>query len=170
MKGEKQMNLYDITDSLLRLQEMLEDPEIDQQLVEDCITDYTEELEVKADGYARVIKNLETNADVLDKEIKRLQAKKKSCENGVKRLKDNLYESMKTLNKPKIKNDLFTIAIQKNGSKAPLVVDVPTEQLPDELVKIKEEPDQEAIRALIEKDGSCKWGHLEERGDHLVIK
>lgn len=165
------MNLYEITGALLRLQELLEDPEVDQQLVEDCMADYTEELEVKADGYVRVIKNLEADADALDKEIKRLQARKKSCEKGVERLKSNLYESMKILNKPKIKNDLFTIAIQKNGGKAPVILDVDdTSKLPDNLVRIKEEPDMEAIRTLIEEQGSCEWAHLGDRGESLRIK
>lgn len=165
------MNLYTITDSLLRLQEMLEDPEIDQQLVEDCITDYTEELEVKADGYARVIKNLEANAEALDKEIKRLQARKKSCENGAKRLKDNLYESMKALNKPKIKNDLFTISIKKNGGKAPIILDVDdVDELPDVLVKVTKTADMTSIAEWIELKGECPYAHIGERGDHLSIQ
>lgn len=165
------MYLYGITEALMKLQALLEDPEVDQQLVEDCINDYTEELEVKADGYAKVIKNLEGNVDVIDKEIKRLQAKKKACENGVTRLKTNLFDSMKALNKKKIQTDLFTIAIQKNGGKAPVILDVQgTEELPDELVRIKEEPDMEAIRELIEKEGSCKYAHLGDRGESLRIK
>ena len=165
------MNLYDITESLMKLQMLLEDPEVDQQLVEDCINDYTEELEVKADGYAKVIKNLEGNIDAIDKETKRLQAKKKACLNGIDRLKGNLFNSMKELKKPKIKTDLFTIAIQKNGGKAPVILDVKdTSDLPDELVRIKEEPDMDAIRDLIEKEGSCEYAHLGERGESLRIK
>ena len=165
------MNLYDITESLMKLQLLLEDPEVDQQLVEDTIKDYTEELEVKADGYARVIKNLEGNMDALDKEIKRLQAKKKTCQNGIDRLKTNLFDSMKELKKSKIQTELFTIAIQKNGGKAPVILDVKgTEELPDELVRIVEEPDLEAIRKQIEETGSCKYAHLGDRGESLRIK
>ena len=167
------MNLYDITESLMKLQLLLEDPEVDQQLVEDCIKDYTEELEVKADGYARVIRNLEGNMDALDKEIKRLQAKKKACQNGVDRLKTNLFDSMKELKKPKIQTELFTIAIQKNGGKAPVILDVnDTGFLPDDLVRIKEEPDLDAIRALCEQseDGTCEYAHLGDRGESLRIK
>ena len=165
------MNLYKITHDLMKLQLLLEDPEVDQQLVEDTISDYQEELEVKADGYARVIRNLEGNVDALDKEVKRLQAKKKACQNGIDRLKDNLQTSMIALDKKKIKTDLFTIAIQKNGGKAPIVLDVEgTEDLPDELVRIKEEPDLDAIRELIEKEGSCKYAHLGDRGESLRIK
>ena len=166
------MNLYVITESLMKLQMLLEDPEVDQQMVEDCISDYTEELEVKADGYARVIKNLEGNVDALDKEIKRLQAHKKACQNGIDRLKANLFDSMKQLKKPKIKTDLFTIAIQKNGGTLPVIVDVPTEQLPDECVIIEEKPNLTTIAKLLGNDPEKygKLAHFGDRGESLRIK
>lgn len=165
------MNLYEITESLMKLQMLLEDPEVDQQLVEDCINDYQEELEVKADGYARVIKNMEGSIEAIDKELARLKAKKAAMKNGIDKLKTNLQEAMTTLKKPKIKTDLFTIAIQKNGGKAPVILDVKdTADLPDELVRIKEEPDLDAIRELIESGQECKWAHLGERGESLRIK
>lgn len=165
------MNLYEITGDLVRLQELLEDPEVDQQMVEDCIKDTEEELEIKADGYVRVIKNLEGHIAAIDHELERLTKIKKSCKSGIDRLKGNLYESMITLNKREIPNDLFTIKIQKNGGKAPVILDVDsTDDLPDALVRIKEEPDMEAIRELIEKEGSCKYAHLGERGESLRIK
>lgn len=165
------MNLYDITESLMKLQMLLEDPEVDQQLVEDCINDYTEELEIKADGYAKVIRNMEGNIEAIKAEVNRLNAKKKAMENGIKRLKANLQDSMITLNKKKFSTKLFTFAVQKNGGKAPVILDVDgTEYLPDELVRITEEPDLDAIRELIEKEGSCKYAHLGERGESLRIK
>lgn len=166
------MNLYDITESLMKLQTLLEDPEVDQQLVEDTIKDYTEELEVKADGYARVIKNLEGNVDALNKEIKRLQAHKKACQNGIDQLKANLFDSMKKLNKPKIKTDLFNITIQKNGGSLPVIVDVPTEQLPDECVIVEEKPNLTTIAKLLGNDPEKygKLAHFGDRGESLRIK
>lgn len=81
---------------------------------------------------------------------------------------------MKALNKPKIQTDLFTIAIQKNGGALPVIVDVPTEDLPDECVKITEEPDKNALLALLQdpenKDYYSKFAHLGDRGESLRIK
>lgn len=166
------MNLYEITESLMKLQMLLEDPEVDQQLVEDTINDTEEELEVKADGYARVIKNLEGNIDALDKEIKRLQAKKKACQNGITRLKDNLQAAMTALKKPKIKTDLFTIAIQKNGGALPVIVDVPTEDLPDECVIVEEKPNLTTLSKLLgnDPDKYGKFAHFGDHGESLRIK
>ena len=164
--------LYEIKEALMKLQTLLEDPEVDQQMVEDCITDYNEELDVKADGYARVIKNLEANADAYDKEIKRLQAKKKACQNGIDRLKANLFAAMKELNKPKIKTELFDISIQKNGGSLPVIVDVPTEDLPDECVIVEEKPNLKTISVLLGNDPEKygKLAHFGERGESLRIK
>lgn len=168
------MNLYQITESLMKLQELLEDPEVDQQLVEDCISDYTEELEVKADGYAKVIRNLEANVTAVKAEISRLQNKKKACENGIERLKANLFYSMKQLNKQKVQTDLFTISIQKNGGALPVIVDVPTEDLPDECVIVTEEPNKKALLELLQdpenKEYYSKFAHLGDRGESLRIK
>lgn len=166
------MNLYEITESLMKLQLLLEDPEVDQQLVEDTINDTEEELEVKADGYARIIRNLEGNVDALDKEIKRLQAKKKACQNGITRLKDNLQAAMTMLKKPKIKTDLFTISIQKNGGALPVIVDVPTEDLPDECVIVEEKPNLTTIAKLLgnDPDKYGKLAHFGDRGESLRIK
>ena len=167
------MNLYEITGALLKLQTLLEDPEVDQQMVEDCIKDTEEELEIKADGYARVIRNLEGNSTALEAEIKRLQAKKKACNNGITRLKSNLFNSMKELNKPRIQTDLFTVAIQKNGGALPVIVDVPTDDLPDEVVIINEEPDKKKLLALLQDPENeayySKFAHLGERGESLRI-
>ena len=165
------MNLYEITESLMKLQMLLEDPEVDQQMVEDCINDYEEELEIKADGYAKVIRNMEGNVEAIKAEVNRLNAKKKAMENGIQRLKTNLQESMIALDKKKFSTKLFSFNIQKNGGKAPVILDVKdTSELPDELVRIKEEPDLDAIRELIEKEGSCEYGHLGDRGESLRIK
>ncbi len=51
-----------------------------------------------------------------------------------------------------------------------MILDVKdTSELPDELVRIKEEPDLDAIRTLLEQ-GECKYAHLGERGESLRIK
>jgi hypothetical protein len=72
--------------------------------------------------------------------------------------------------KRKFKTDLFSFSIQKNGGKAPVILDIKdTSELPDELVRIKEEPDMEAIRNMLDK-GECKFAHYGERGEGLRIK
>ena len=165
------MNTFELADAFLRLQQMLEDPEVDSEAITDTMEAIEGEFEWKADGYAKVIRNMQGSLLAVDAEIERLQNKKNLLNTSIKRLKDTLQQVMILTGKTKFKTDLFSFSIQKNGGKAPLILDVKdTSELPDELVRIKEEPDVDAIRKLIEKDGSCKYAHLGERGESLRIK
>ena len=164
------MNLYELTANYLALQQMLEDPEADSQMIADTMEALDGDIEDKADNYAKVIKNMEADIPSIDAEIDRLKARKNLLELGAKTLKKNLYESMKAIGKEKFKTKLFSFNIQKNGGKAPVILDVAdTSELPDELVRIKEEPDMEAIRNMLDQ-GECKYAHYGERGEGLRIK
>ena len=69
--------LYELTGDFLELLDMLEDTDIDEQVIVDTLSiEY--EIEVKADGYAKLIKSLEGTVDATDKEIDRLRTRKKT--------------------------------------------------------------------------------------------
>lgn len=160
--------LYELTSDLLLLQEMLED-NIDDQCLLDTLEGVQGEYEIKLEAYCKVIKNLEADMDALKAEAKRLTDKRKVLENNVDRLKKAMFDSMKATGTDKVKGALFTVAIQRNGGKLPVIVDVDTSELPDELVKVVESPDLEAIGKLLEA-GECKYAHFGERGESLRIK
>lgn len=168
------MNLYELTADYLKLQSMLEDPDVDQQAVTDTLEAMDYAIEEKADGYVKVIKNMEGSVNAIKLEIDRLTDKKRHLEESIKRLKTNLQESMIAMDKRKIKTDLFQISIQKNGGAIPVIVDVPVEQLPDECVIITEAPDKKALAALLtdpeNKDHYAKYAHFGDRGESLRIK
>lgn len=170
----KSMNLYELTADYLKLQSMLEDPDVDQQAVADTMEAMDYAIEEKADGYVRVIKNMQGSVDAFKLEIDRLTEKKRHLEDSIKRLKTNLQESMVATGKRKIKTDLFQISIQKNGGAIPVIVDVPVEQLPDECVIITEAPDKKALAALLQdpenKDHYSQYAHFGDRGESLRIK
>lgn len=162
--------LYELTNEFIELLDMLQDPEIEEQIVLDTLEGIDFELELKADGYAKVIKELEGSIEIIKAEQTRLAKKKSTMEANIARLKSNLQDAMVKTGKTKFKTDLFSFNIQKNGGKPPVILDVKdTSELPDELVRIKEEPDVEAIRKLIDA-GECKYAHYGERGESLRIK
>ena len=160
------MNLYELTAVFQRLQNQIEQGED----VEGILAVIGDELEAKADGYARVIRNMEAQASAFKEEEKRIAENRKRLENGVERLKQNLFESMKATGKTKFKTDLFSFSIQKNGGAIPVIVDVPTDDLPDDLVQITEKPDLKAIAKYIEETGDLTYAHFGERGESLRIK
>lgn len=162
-------SLYEVTGNILALQELLENPLDDEDILKDTLEAVQGEYEAKIEAYCKVIKNIEADMEALKTEAKRLTDKRKTLENNVDGLKKAMFDSMKATNTPKVKGQLFTVAIQKNGGKLPVIVDVDTKDLPDELVKIVESPDLEAIGKLLES-GNCKYAHFGERGESLRIK
>lgn len=162
--------LYELKGEYLQLLEMLEDPDIEEQVVLDTLEGIDYELEIKAENYAKIMKELEGNVETIKKEQQRLADKKSKLEANIKRLKDNLQEAMIATGKTKFKTDLFSFNIQKNGGAAPVIVDVETSELPDELVIYTEKPNLKAIGELLKSDPECKYGHFGERGESLRIK
>lgn len=163
------MNLYDITGQykLLETACLLNE---DDKALEFELAKIEGDLIEKADNYAKIIKNLEAEKDGYEKEAKRLADRAAVIGNNIKSLKANLLWSMKETGKDKIKTNLFSISVAKNGGKAPLVVDVPAEELPTELQKITIDADKDALRKYIEETGDFSYGHIADRGEHVSIR
>ena len=113
--------LYELTD---RYQNLLEVAEmLDQEQLDEALNGINDEIEVKAEGYAKVIKALESTSSGLDKEFKRLSGRKKSIDNNAKRLKEALQDGMLLAGKTKFKTDLFSFNIQNNPSSLDILDD-----------------------------------------------
>lgn len=164
------MNIYELTADFLRLQEMIEDPDVDSDEIQAVMDELNDQLEKKADGYAKMIRNLEGNLAAVKTEQQKLTEKKNLLETGIKRLKEDLQAAMTATGKRKFKTDLFSFNIQKNGGADPVIVDVATDELPDDLVIISEKPDLKAIAAYIKETGDITFAHFGERGESLRIK
>lgn len=160
--------LYEITGDYLRLLEMLEEEDsIDPQAFADTLEGIEGEFEIKADGYARVLKELNAEAGKYDAEIQRMTARRDSLNNRSKMLKQHLYESMKATGKLKFKTDLFSFGIQKNGGLQPMEI-APDVEIPDEYCC--KEPDDAKIREALKNGIELPFAVLKERGEHLSIR
>ena len=157
-------SIYELTDDFLRIQEMMEDPELDPQTLADTFEAVDGELELKAESYAKVMKNLEGDIVAIKAEIDRLTSKKKTIENNIKNMKATLQNVMEVTGKTKFKTDLFSFGIQKNAPS--VVIDVEdVRDIPEDYLKFKEpEVDKTAIKAAI-NDGVDLTGiaHLEQK-------
>lgn len=162
--------LYELTGQFQQLLEMLNDPEIEEQVVLDTLEGIEFELEVKAENYAKIMRELEGNVESIKAEQKRLSDKRTSLESNIKRLKDHLQSAMIATGKTKFKTDLFSFNIQKNGGAAPVIMDVDTAKLPDELVIYTEKPNLKAIGEYLKEHPDCSYAHFGERGESLRIK
>ncbi len=164
----KMSTLYEITGDYLRLLEMLEEEEnIDPQAFKDTLEGIEGEFEIKADGYARVLKELNAEADKYNAEIQHMAARRDSINNRGKMLKQHLYDSMKATGKLKFKTDLFSFGIQKNGGVQPMEI-LPDVTIPDEYCR--KEPDNAKIREALKNGAELPFAVLKERGEHLSIR
>ena len=168
------MRLYEITGELLALQELLENPLDDEDVLKDTLEAVQGEYEFKLESYCKVIKNLEADIVGIKAEVDRLSGKRKVLENNIDRLKKAMFESMKATKTTKVKGQLFTVAIQKNGGVIPINYDKNdkniTANLPDHLVNIVKTPNLEAIRELLEAGKVVDGFTLGERGGSIRIK
>lgn len=164
-------SLYEVTGEILQLQSMLED-DFDPEVLADTLEAVQGEYEFKLEAYCKVIKNLEADVSAIKAEVDRLNTKRKTLENNVDRLKKAMFDSMKATNTPKVKGTLFTVAIQKNGGKIPVIMaeGTTTDHLPDQLVVVTEKPNLDAIREVLESGITVEGFTLGERGESLRIK
>lgn len=160
-------NLYQLTNNYETVLNMLYDEDVDEQMILDTLESIEGEIEDKADGYAKIIKELEAKRDARKTESKRLNDSASVFDNRIKNLKQNLFNTMKQIGKTKLATDLFNFNIVKNGGKQALTIDG---EVPKEYTKTIIENDTDKIRQALEEGKNLPFAHLEPRGESLRIK
>lgn len=108
------MKLYEIAERYKNLEELLGNPDIEENMIVEALDKVDGEFEEKAENIGKFIKLLDANSKAIDEEIKRLTKLKKSNDNQKNWLKNYLYNAMKLLDKLKLKTKFFNFWIQKN--------------------------------------------------------
>jgi len=172
--------LFDISEDLLTLADLLEEQEGDVTETEAAFDAWFGELgterDEKLDAYAYLIASINLDINGLKDEIDRLKARKTTFENKVKKLKERLEMFLKIQGIEKIQTTRHTFALQKPGGKPRFILsdefEGHAEELPEHLRRVKFEPDLVAIRAEFEADPENCWiyGHIEEPEKKLRIR
>ena len=163
--------LYELTGQMQALLALMEDPDTDPQIIEDSLEAVSGEIEVKADGYARVMAELEAQKAAVKAEKDRLAALESSLGKNIDRMKESLKTSMIATGKTKFKTDLFSFSVQKNPPK--VVIDDPS-RIPEAYL-IPQDPkiDTAAIKnALKDAEEAPLWEGIArlEQGESLRIR
>jgi predicted transcriptional regulator len=156
------LNIHEITDEIKALDGLLDSWASNH---EGCITDFplNDEFdrlegarEEKLLNMAVWHKDLKAQAEAFNKEIKRLQTRQKALSNKAERIKEyidyNLQEG---------ENLSDTRAVLSYRKSSQVIIDVLTEDLPCEVVKISLTPDKTAIKEAIEA-GDCHYAHMQK--------
>lgn len=161
------ISLYEMTAEWQRVNEMLNDPEVPEEAIFDTIEMIELDMGVKAENYAKLIKELESNATIIDGEIKRLRSRRESLENRAAALKANLENMMRVTGRTSFKTPLFSFSIQENGGPRPVVIQ--SELIPNEYRR-PGEPDCAKIRAALDSGEKLWFAAYGERGASLRIR
>lgn len=164
------MTLYQLTDQFLNLLNFAEDPDIDPEILADTMDAIDGEIEVKADGYAKVIRHMESDMAGIKAEEERLHNRRKSMENNIRLMKEALQHSMQITGKTKFKTELFSFGIQKNPPSVVMdeqyIENIPEEYLIMQEPKLDRAKIKEDLKAGKDLEGIA---HLEQ-GESLRIR
>ena len=153
-------SLYELTGDYARFSELMEMEELEpemQEALEEALDNLGEDIEIKLENYAKIIKNFESDIEGLKTEEARLASKRKAKENAIKNMKERMTLAMQQTGKLDIKTPLFSFKVQKNP--ASVVLDVHSVQDVPEKYRIPQEPKidkkklAEDLKAGVELEG-----------------
>lgn len=150
--------LYELTGQYLDIYNLEIDDETKLDTIESLGLD--EEIEAKAENYAKLIRNLEADKKVYKDEEERFKKKKESTDKKIERLKRDLQASMEITGKTKIKGELFTLSVQ--NSKASVVVDEKALLKKYWTKKVTESPNKKKLYELLSAGEKIKGATLQE--------
>lgn len=150
--------LYELTGQYLDIYNLEIDDETKLDTIESLGLD--EEIEVKAENYAKLIRNLEADKQIYKEEEQRFKEKKERTDKKIERLKRDLQASMEITGKTKIKCELFTISVQ--NSKASVVVDEKALLKKYWTKKVTEAPNKKKLYELLSAGEKIKGATLQE--------
>lgn len=159
--------LFQIAGEFEELYSLATQEQLDEDLFNGTLEALTGELEVKGAGYVAVINQLDMEAKKAKELSDTFKLKAETRVNAIGRMKDALKIAMDRIGTDKIDAGDYTIKLQKNGGKQPMLI---TDEVPNDYLKVIYEPDKEKIRKALEDGTELSFAHLEERGKHIVIK
>ena len=160
------MNIYEISNKYLQLLEI--EDELDEQAFRDTLESIDDELETKAENYAKVMKQFELEQESIKKEEERLYKRRKALASKSENLKQMLFDNMKLVNKTKFKTSLFSFNISKNPASVKFTnEDLIPAEFKEEVVTIK--IDKNKIKEAI-KNGEVIDGIELTQSESLKIK
>ncbi len=108
------MKLYELREMYQNVWNLIEDEDVDIETLEMALNQIEENIELKAEGMAKLIKSIDGDIAALKEEENRLAKKRKALENKQKNIKTYLEYQLIGMGIDKVKTPLFTVALQNN--------------------------------------------------------
>ena len=159
--------LYELAGIYNSLWALVEDEEMDLTQLEQAMQSVEGDIQEKAEGMAKIVKQIDGDVVTIKAEMDRLAAKKKALENKKDGIKAYLEEQLGIAGMDKVKTPLFTVAMQNNP---PSVNVLDEAQIPKQYY-IPQDPvlDKKAVMAAL-KEGQEVPGAEIKQGRSLRIR
>lgn len=174
----KKQTLYDISDDLRALLELLDEsggeltPET-EPVFDQFFAELQSSQGEKLDSYIGVMRQFEMEASAAKAEAEQWAKKAQVKTNAVTRLKDRLKLHLETTGQQKVQTASGrVIAVQANGGGEPVNVSfvIDMDEVPDQFKKVRVDLDVNAIREFLQGGGNLLFASLGARGTHLRIR
>ena len=159
--------LYEIVAELQEFLELNEGME-DEQAYQDTLESLQGELDDKVAQWGRCIRNIEAERDAIKEEANRLTSRAQTLDKRVTHMKEVLLMYMKAAGVTEAGDTIIKAKI-RTASTAPLIVDIPPEEVPEEYRKTIIEVDKPAIKDAIKHGKEFTWAHMGERSEFIKI-
>ncbi len=162
------MSLYDITNEIIDLLDLLADPDAEKEDIDKSLKLMQDQFETKFDGYMKALKNLEADEVVIKEEINRLKDRLESNKKSQENLKTAVMNSMIAIEKPKIKTALFSATVKKTN---PSVVIVDEDEIPEEFYTTKTIVERKLNKKLLKThltESEEEYAYLEQQNSLLI--
>ena len=140
----------------------------DEQAYKDTLEALQGELNDKVSQWGRCIRNLEAERDAIKAEADRLAKRAQTLDKRVTHMKETLLMYMKAAGVTEAGDTIIKAKI-RTASTAPLIVDIPPEEVPEEYRKTIIEVDKPAIKDAIKHGKEFTWAHMGERSEFIKI-
>lgn len=159
-------SIYELTGEFLQFSDLAEQMELtdeQKEMLDDALNNLCEDIEIKLEGYSKVIRNFEADIEGIRNEEKRLASRRKVLENRISNMKEAMAYAMKLTNNTKVKGDLFTVSLQANPEAVVLdeqyIENIPEKYLIPQEPKIDKALLKEDLKAGVDLGGLA---HLEQ--------
>jgi hypothetical protein len=160
------MRLYDIRGEIRALLDSTDDGELTpEQLAR--LDELNLSLDAKIDNCCCLLREWESAIAARQAEIDRLKMGIETRRNNVTQLKEYMRDNLAQLNIKKHETALFCVRVQSNPPSAK--PNVPVEELPDEFIRIKKEPNNAAAIDYYKSHGTAPRGFDVQIGSHLRV-
>lgn len=162
------MKLYELSQNYNNLYDLLNNEEVPVEVIEDALKEIEDEIEIKFENIAKLIRSIEGTTEVIRAEERRLANRRRVMENKVKSLKNYMLDQLNVMDRTRIEANIFVVRKQRN----PKSVEVVDKKQLDKKYLIDQEPkvDNRAIKADLDLGREVAGAKYKPESYHIRIQ